>query len=214
MKQNEAVARWHSADFLQAIQPSIESVFGTRQNSGPLDLSGITVGASASVPYLADKDFRAARLIGVDLSHAHISAAFDNCVLAQARLAGATLMGCTLTLSRFIECVFDGAVLNIRCNEARFERCSFADTQVTSEPVAACNGGNYTVFRSCNLAGAVFKGIELAGARFIDCDFTSARFEHCDLRDTKFYVNVPDLPQFVRCNLRGSRFAYEAPESE
>lgn len=214
MKQNEAVARWHSADFLQTIQSSIESVFGSRQNNGPLDLSGITVGASASISYLSDKDFHAAHLTGVDLSHAQISAAFDNCVFAQVRLTGATLTGCTLTLSRFIECVFDGAVLNIRCNEAMFEHCSFADTQITSEPVAACNGGNYVVFRSCNLAGTVFKGIELAGARFIDCDFTNARFEHCDLLDTRFYVNVPDLPQFVHCNLRGSRFAYEVPESE
>lgn len=214
MKQNEAVARWHSAEFLQAIQPSLESVFDTRQNSGPLDLSGITIGASASVAYLVDKDFRTARLTGIDLSHARISTAFDNCVLTQACLADATLMGCTLTLSRFIACIFDGAALNIRCNEARFEHCSFVNAQITSEPVVACNGGNYIVFHSCNLTGAVFKGIELAGARFIDCDFTNTRFEHCDLRDTKFYVNVPDLPQFVHCNLRSSRFAYEAPKSE
>lgn len=214
MKRNEAVARWHSADFLQAIQPSIESIFEARQNAGPLDLSGIAIGASAFVPYLADKDFRATRLSGVDLSHAQISAVFDNCVFTGTRLTGATLTRCTLTLSRFTECVFDSAVLNVRCNEARFERCSFVDTQITPEPVAACNGGNYVVFRSCNLAGTVFKGIELARARFIDCDFTNARFEHCDLLDTKFYVNVPDLPQFVRCNLRGSRFAYEVPEAE
>jgi fluoroquinolone resistance protein len=210
--QLELRERWKSEEFRGSVQPALDALFELRKYQGPVDLRGLSVGASPK-HVLHQVNFVGTEISRVDFSSGSFSMSLSDAVLREVSFAEAEFDGCTFVKTQAVGCSFDGAVMMAYLDDARFEACSFKETRIRSRGrrLILEFGGKRTVFERCVFQGAVFERVLLRAARFRNCVFERCEFTQCDLSGARFEDCTFRGSRISKSTLSGTRFEPAAP---